>query len=156
MHTKLILVLILIGLFINSTLLKAEMRVDQALTFGSIVVKDNSQIWTLRQQTNGITTVDSGIIVLEPGQVGQYFYYNLPASTQVSVSIIDGTGDTQFAGSATQAQFTIQPYLDFPTYNTNIYGELTLKLPAVLKTSGNGLAYSDGIYYRYFELSINY
>lgn len=153
---KEILILCLMGFALNSTNVKAEMRVDQPLTFGSLVIKDNSQAWTLRQQSNGTITAESGIIILQPGQVGQYFYYNLPASTQVAISIIDGTGNTQFAGSATQAQFSIQPYLDIPTYTTNSFGELTLTLPAILKTSGNGLYYSDGTYYRFFKLSINY
>lgn len=134
----------------------ADVRVDQSLSFGNIAIKDNSQSWSMRLQSNGSITVDNSIIVLEPGKVGKIFFYNLPPSTLVSVSIIDGTGETQFAGSATPNQFTVLPFLDFPTFTTNAFGEYLLTLPGVLQTSGNGSRYIDGSYYRYFELSINY
>jgi len=134
----------------------ADMRVEQQLTFGNIAIKDNSQPWVMKLLSNGSMSVGNGIIVLEPGQIGKYFFYNLPPLTQVSVSIVDGTGDSEFAGASTQSQFTIQPYLDFPTFNTNTYGEFTLDLPAVLQTSGDGTSYSDGTYFRFFKLSINY
>lgn len=132
------------------------MRVDQKLNFGTIAIKDNSQIWSLRLLSNGTISADNSIIILENGHIGQYFFYNLPPSSQISISILSGTGDTSFSGSSTQAQFTIEPYLDFPTYYTNAFGELNLVIPAVLKTSGDGKTYSDGIYYRFFQLNINF
>ncbi len=146
-----------LGMVLAPFSIYGDMRVDQQLTFGSIAIKDNSQVWVLKQLSNGQVLVDTnGIVILEPGKVGQYFFYNMPKSTLINISIINGAGNTQFSGPSTQTQFTIEPYLDFNTYTTNIYGEFTLTLPGSLKTSGNGLSYSDGAYYRFFQLNINY
>lgn len=136
--------------------LKAAMTVVEPLSFGSIALKDNSQVWQLHQLSSGNVIVENGIIILEAGQAGEYFFYNLPPSTTIAITVLDGTGDTDFSGGTTATQFSIQPYLDFPTYNTNQHGELTLKMPGILKTSGNGLTYHDGVYYRFFQLDINY
>lgn len=146
----------LLALVLATAPSKADMRTDKTLNFGSIAIRDNSEVWLLQQFSDGSTAVGSGIIVLEASNAGQYFFYNMPVSTQLSISVVDGSGPLLFDGASTATQFTVEPYLDFATYTTNSFGELTLPLPGVLKTSGDGLNYSDGIYYRFFELSINY
>ncbi|GKT12384.1 MAG: hypothetical protein ISEC1_P1362 [Thiomicrorhabdus sp.] len=148
--------LCLLALMLIFVPLKADMRVDSTLNFGSIAIRDNSQVWLIQQFSDGSVAVDSGFVILEPGNAGQYFFYNLPASTQISFLIVDGVGPLLFSGGSPQAEFTVEPYLDFSTYTTDSNGELTLPLPGVLKTSGDGLSYVDGVYYRFFELSINY
>lgn len=149
----------LLPLFISSiTSLPAnsDITVEQHLNFGRIAILDNSVVSTLSILSNGTIVADPNFIILEPGQNGRYLLHNFTPSTQLSISLSGGSTASDFAGSPPPTDFSIEPYLDFATYNTDALGELTLNLPGVLRTSGDSNTYIDGTYYRYFQIYVNY
>jgi hypothetical protein len=146
----------LFGFCTSFSIHAAEITEEQALSFGTIAVIDNHQSAQLRILSNGTQVTDPNLIVLEPGQVGRYFLYDFPASTLLNISLSGGSTASTFTGGGPVNQFSIEPYLDHATYYTNQFGELTLLVPGLLKTSGDGSTYSDGDYYRYFEIIIDY
>ncbi|MDR9499895.1 MAG: hypothetical protein RI556_12025 [Hydrogenovibrio sp.] len=134
----------------------AEMTVEQHLSFGEVAIVDNSQPASLRVLLDGRTLADEGIVVIEPGHPGQYLFYDYPPNTNLSMTLSEGDTTATFSGGSSPGTFRMEPYLPFETYRTDQFGELTLVLPANLHLSGDGSAYLDGQYYRYFQIYINY
>lgn len=145
-----------VGVSFSFPVFAADITEEQRLTFGAIAVIDNQQPAQLRILSNGTQIADPNLIILEPGQVGRYFLYNFPASTLLNISLSGGSTASSYAGGGPVSQFSIEPYLDYATYTTNQFGELTLLVPGVLRTSGDGSTYADGDYYRYFDIIIDY
>ncbi|BBP42989.1 hypothetical protein [Thiosulfativibrio zosterae] len=133
-----------------------EVSQQQALSFGKIALKNNNTVAIMQITSTGQILKDDAFVVLEAGQPGRFLLYDFPPFTQLSFSISPGSTASSYSGGVTPTQFSIEPYLDFATQNTNAQGELILNLPARLVTSGNGSVYPDGDYYRFFELNIDY
>lgn len=132
------------------------MSVDQHLDFGEIVILNNNVVSQLSILSNDTVITDPNIVIIRAGKAGQYFFYNLPSSFLINVSIGAGPTISTFSGTPPPTQFNIEPYFDFPSYTSNALGELTLRVPGVLRTSGDTNPYVDGLYYRYYEITLNY
>ena len=156
MHYKILKVLASWSLLLSLAAHAGEVSQQQALSFGKIALKNNNTVATLHITSTGQILKDDAFVVLEAGQPGRFLLYDFPPFTQLSFSIGVGSTASSYSGGVTPTQFSIEPYMDFATQNTNAQGELILNIPARLVTSGNGSVYPDGDYYRFFELNIDY
>lgn len=148
--------LLLSCLILTQASFAAEVSVQQPLSFGKIALKNNNVVARMTITSSGLILKDDVFVIIEPGQPGKFLLFDFPPFTQLSFSLSSGATDSSFSGGVTGSQFKIEPYLDFATQNTNAQGELLLTLPAKLITSGTGSVYSDGDYYRFFQLQIDY
>ena len=131
--------------------------IQSQLGFGEIVVRDNSREQVYSITPDGAVSIDSGIVVIEPGRPGELLLHNFPVNTQLSISIQTEQETTQFFGFAPDtAQFRINIYTYSSTINTNAQGEAIIRIGANLITDGTGRRFVNGRYLNTHTLNIDY
>ena len=130
---------------------------DIPLNFGTIALIDNSAQYTLQITMVGGTVNDPQIVIISPGNAGQYSLSGFPANTLVNIGITTATGFTQLAGFTNPAseQFQVLNFSTTTPVNTDSNGEKTIQVGATLKTSGVG-SYMDAMYIIFMNVTVSY
>ncbi|WP_024851840.1 hypothetical protein [Hydrogenovibrio kuenenii] len=129
----------------------------QHLWFGKIVITKNDAVYTLALDPNNGVIADNAFVILQAGNPGIFALNGFPANYQITASIQPAPSQTTFqSGSATATEFDIFPSLETETFNTDANGSYELRVFGRLKTSGTGLAYLDGTYFRNYQIVFNY
>lgn len=144
------------------TAAKASIKEIQPLRFGTLVLKDNEQPYTLTVPPEGTTTYSDGLALApdsDPPQSGIYDIQVLSPETRLSIEITatgfimqqNGENPQKITGNS----FTITGFQTIVT-NSLETGKTLVKIGATLETSGNGLPYEDGTYTGSMDITINY
>lgn len=123
---------------------------DQALTFSTGVVTDNSSVQTVTLLSNNSFTIDSGIVLTGTPQIGVYQLTGATPSRPIDVAIIV---DQQLLGPG--QDFTISDFDINAPSTTDINGDARIDIGARLSSSGNGSPYMDSaIFNGLFTISV--
>lgn len=134
-----------------------QIRQTQALWFGEIVITDNQTPQRMALDPNLGTVADSGIVIMQSGRPGIFFFDGFASNFLVNVSLEPASSLTSHElGNLSTPQFEIDPVLEVESFNTDINGQYELRIFGSLTSSGTGDNYIDGIYYRPYRLLINY
>ena len=147
-----------LSLALFSSVIHAQITQVQLLTFGKIVVLDNSVQYSLRVEPDGRVRRNAAFVLIEDPKPAIFHFSQLPANTSFSIQVDEeNDGVTLFSevGQPT-ALFTIQPFFSFSSYRTNQHGEAEVPMGGILTTSGDGKLYHDGTYYRSFNIFVNF
>ncbi|WP_157822439.1 hypothetical protein [Psychromonas sp. Urea-02u-13] len=108
------------------------------LSFGTVVVTDNSVVSTVSiDLLSGNTFVTNKMLVLVPGQLGEFLLYGLPPYTSVNLSANVITPQTT-SGGVPSEQFTLGNLTVEPSLTIDENGEGIFFVGGTLSTSGNG------------------
>lgn len=136
----------------------ADVREVKPLSFGVIALKDNNASYSMRITFAGQIQTDPEIVVIEPGHPAQYELTGFTANTQLNVTVIVPSTQTQLAGASDPAtsQFTITDHHTFsPIISTDNLGNAIVNVGATLTTSGSGF-YKDATYFSPMTIMVNY
>lgn len=132
------------------------LEIDQELSFGEIVILDNSAPHTIEVTTQGNTSQSNQIISITPAQNGRFLLTDLPINSQIDIQIDSLPSFSTFNSGAHPAVFTIEILLSNSTYTSNELGEVLLTVGGRLTTSANGSRYIDGSYHQTYQMTIDY
>ena len=149
-----IYLLLLLGL--SNTKAYAGVSFEQEVTFGKIVVLDNSATHTMTIQPNGSINASPQIAVIENGQPGRYLLYDFPINTQLTLSISELPTGSGFSAGTPDGAFSMSLFLTQYTWTTNALGEVLIEIGGSLSTSGDGKRYLNGEYFQNFQMNIDY
>lgn len=126
------------------------------LDFGTMAIKDNTQVYTMALSWTGLVTKDNEIAIIEPGSPAEYSIQGFLPDTLLNVSVLTPSTQTLKKGCcATTAQMTIDTFDYLPTITTDSNGDASLFVGAELRTSGAGF-YMEGVYYINLLVTVNY
>lgn len=141
-----------LGVLCAPTTLNAAVTVDQAFTWGTIGMTDNSIVSSLAIQTNGTTIATGSIVEIITGQPGIFTIDGLPVDTAIVSVDVAVTSAMQFGGSET---FNIDNFnVAAPASTTGDEAQITIG--ARLVTTGSGTGYIDGSYTASLEVTFNF
>jgi len=138
--------------------LAATITQQQALSFGTIALRDNSSAHQMNIAFDGTITADPAFIIISAGSPAEFLLSGFTANTLVNVSILVPSTTSVLAGAVdpSTSQFTIDNHHTFaPVLTTNLLGEATVNVGARLTTSGVGF-YKDAMYIAPMTISVNY
>ncbi|RVT45428.1 hypothetical protein EMM73_13265 [Rheinheimera sediminis] len=119
-----------------SFLATANVFVEQPLTFGQVVVLDNSTPHTLTVPAYGPVLSSSGLRMIKGGQPGIYTITGLEGPRAISLSVDLPVLSNSAFGSTDRFELT---HLDMPdVVYSNEAGEVQLRIGATVQTSGSG------------------
>lgn len=126
------------------------------LDFGTVAIKDNSQVYTMSMSWEGAVIKDTEIGIIDPGNPAEYSFEGFLPDTLLNVSVLSPSTQTLKKGCcASTEQMTIDTF-DYPaTITTDGNGDAILYVGAELRTSGSGL-YMEGVYYINLLVTVNY
>ena len=130
----------------------------KALSFGTIVLKNNNASHQYRISFAGDVNIDPAFIIIAPGNPAEFFISEYTPHTLLSISVLISDTNTQLAGAShpTSSQFTItNHHTAAPTITTNALGEASVSVGATLNSSGTGF-YIDATYFNQLTLVVNY
>lgn len=145
-------------LSLSFSALAERITIVKNLSFGSVVLKDNSVSHSYSISFAGDVNIDPAYIVITPGSPAELFISEFTPHTLLNVSILVPDTGTQFAGASNPAssQFTIDNHhVAASTITTNALGEAEVSVGATLSSSGSGF-YIDATYFNQFTLVVNY
>ncbi|MFT6952136.1 MAG: hypothetical protein ACJAUL_003296, partial [Paraglaciecola sp.] len=120
---------------------RAELVVEEPLSFGTFAISNNSSISTITVSSNDRSSSNNVIHILYPGQAGQLRLVNYPPYTRLYITAVLPQQSTVFVGLT--EQFTLSQ-VDMPdSVITDSLGEANMRLGGTLASSGNGGSYLD-------------
>ncbi|MBF0472060.1 MAG: DUF4402 domain-containing protein [Gammaproteobacteria bacterium] len=135
------------------------------LSFGKIVVLDNSEVSTVTIYADGRQPKSSGdIVILDEGTHAIYQLFDFPPLQVVSIRVTGGIMYTGVLGGS-KGNFTLSDFtlpgtvggeINPPTARTDANGDLTLLIGATFSTSGDGRTYYDGDYSATVDILVTY
>ncbi|NQZ83908.1 MAG: DUF4402 domain-containing protein [Colwellia sp.] len=149
-----VIVLLLFSAFVQAE----QVTQQQALSFGTIALRDNNSAHQMSISFNGNINADPAFVIITPGNPAEFLLTNFTANTLVNIAILVPSPTTILANGVDPAtsQFTIDSHHSFaPTVTTNLLGEATINIGANLTTSGVGY-YKDALYIAPMTISVNY
>ena len=133
---KTLLYCLLLSLF--SVNLHAGVFVQNKLSFGTVVVTDNSVVSSVSMNlSDGKTVATNKMLVLVPGQLGEFTLFGFTPYIELQITADFLTVKSNTNGEVTE-QFTLDSLTTAPTVNTDADGKATLYIGGTLSTSGNG------------------
>ncbi|WOT05605.1 DUF4402 domain-containing protein [Shewanella youngdeokensis] len=132
----------------------AELYFDEPLSFGSIIITDNSTVGSITVPAYGNTVTSGGVMVLTPGNPAELVFTDyIPYSTLTVTPMLPVT--TSITSGITE-QFTLDQ-IDIPSrIRTDSAGMARVKMGGRLTTSGNGGRYINTAYKAVFHIDISY
>lgn len=128
------------------------------LSFGRIIITDNSVIRSCTMATTGVETCDvTGALLLMSGQLGIYRLSGFDPNTAVG-AMIDQITPMANAVDGTLldiANFKLDPAIDQTPQTPDASGNMTLKIGATLSTRA-GTTYAIAPYHGTYRLTITY
>ncbi|WDD99258.1 DUF4402 domain-containing protein [Thalassomonas actiniarum] len=136
---------------------QATVTLIEDLSFGTIVVSDNSVVSDIIISRAGQTSIVNHIRVIEPGHPAEFALTDLPGNLEVFTSavITQATTSNPPPAPATE-QFTISSPDIVASVTTNGSGFALVRVGATLSTSGNGGNYVDVQYQGTLQVTFNY
>lgn len=123
-------------IFFLSTLVSANVFIEQPLSFGKVVVLDNSEPHTLTVPAYGPVLSSVGLRMIQGGQPGIYTVTGLDGPRAIALSADLPVLSTTSYGSADRFELIS---LDMPAMvYSNEAGEVQIRVGATIQTSGSG------------------
>ena len=145
-----VIVLLLFSAFVQAE----QVTQQQALSFGTIALRDNNSAHQMSISFNGNINADPAFVIITPGNPAEFLLTNFTANTLVNIAILVPSPTTILAYGVDPA--TSDSHHSFaPTVTTNLLGEATINIGANLTTSGVGY-YKDALYIAPMTISVNY
>lgn len=150
---------VLYGLLLTSTSIPlwAAVITENALSFGQVVIVDNSVVSTVTiDLSDGKTRTTKKMLVLVPGHLGEFTLLSFQPYTEVDISVSFLSAESaSVVGSA--EQFTLTNLTTEPKVTIDEHGIATIYVGGTLSTSGNGNnGYTNTSYLGSFNLVISY
>jgi hypothetical protein len=142
-------------LLLYSSISYATVTPINELSFGTIVVRDNSSVGQISISSNNQISFTNELRVLDFGGRGEYFISDYPAFTQVFIAATILASDTSSPAPSSQ-QFTLSSLTTEPSVTTNASGEATFFVGGVLETSGVNGFYYDTDYSVVYQITVNF
>lgn len=147
-----ILIIISIALTVNVNGAHAATLVLQELHFGEWLIKNNIGFQTVTVNTDGSYSNTPDMIMLSPPTEGIYVIDGLnPSSVITSVDVTMLTPTSSGSGE----DFTVDSFTTLSP-DTDAGGQTTITLGARIRSSGNGLPYTDGVHTGTLQIDINF
>jgi len=144
---------VILGLFAAGPASSQNITQLQALTFGDIVVIDNTAKQRVTVDMDGTVTSDAGIYRRTQGSSGLFWLTGFPPSISIVVEIDPVV--LSVAGDGQGKIFTVG-FSYFPLVTTDINGEALFDFGAILMTSGDGTVYGGDSYTGGATISISW
>lgn len=144
--------------FITLSIHAEKVTLIKPLSFGTIVLKDNSASYQYTITFAGDVHVDPAFILITPGNPAEFFISEFTPHTLVNINVFTVDNNTQIAGEShpTSSQFTINNHhTALSTVTTNALGEASVFVGATLTSSGTGF-YVDSTYFNQLILMVDY
>lgn len=131
----------------------AQVTVQQALTFGSFIVKTNDAQYDITVNVDGSYSYDAAAYIeISPPQRGVYLFSGLPVSTAItSVDVVQGG-----ALLAPGGVFQMVNFQETSPASTSPLGVAQIFIGATARSSGSGAAYPDQTYLGTVDITINF
>lgn len=150
------LILIFCFLILHSVSLLAEVVNIRPLSFGRIVISDNSTIGEYTIDYLGNITATNHFRIIEAGSPAEFLLFNYPANAQVFItpSVIQAsTSSTPFS----TGQFTLVNLTSPGSIFIRTDGTAEVGVGGTLRTSGSGsMNYSDADYTINLQISFDF
>jgi len=149
---------IIVLLFFSALVQAEQVSQQQALSFGTVALRDNNSAHQMSISFNGIINADPAFIIITPGNPAEFLLTGFTTNTFVNIAILVPSSTTILATGVdpSTSQFTIDNHHTFaPGVITNMLGEATINVGARLTTSGVGY-YKDALYIAPMTISVNY
>ncbi len=131
----------------------AQVTVQQALSFGEFIIKDNDAQYDITVNADGSYTYDSaGFIEITPPQRGVYLFEGLDPSR--AITSVDVT--QAIALVATGGVFQMVNFQETHPASTSPLGAAQIFIGATARSSGTGVMYPDRTYIGTVDITINY
>lgn len=148
--------LIMLFLLTLSTAVAADFTIDNPLSFGKIVVRNNNSVSTTSIARTGTQLSTGQIYIINLGTPGVFTLSGLPPYTNVNLSVdLPASSAMPYPGTA---QFSMTA-VDIPTaINMGPTGSAQFKMGGTLSTSGNPANnyYNGADYTIYLNLNLDY
>lgn len=131
-----------------------QIDVVENLSFGNIVVSDNSTKSTVTINKSGTTQVTGNMHVVQGGTAGEIQLSDFVPGVQLSIMAAATNDD--LSGLGTSEKFTITNIDIASIVNIPASGQYTLLFGATLESSGSGAAYPDTEFSTVIQVFINY
>lgn len=136
---------------------RATVTLIDDLSFGTIVVTDNSVISDIIVSRTDQISVVNNIRVIDPGHAAEFALTDLPGNLEIFTSAIITQPTTGNPPPApVTEQFTISNPDIVASIITNGSGFASIRVGATLSTSGNGGNYVDVQYQGTLQVTFNY
>ncbi|RGP39473.1 DUF4402 domain-containing protein [Colwellia ponticola] len=158
MKRKLVILLYFFACFLTFSLHAEKVTLIKPLSFGTIVLKDNSASHQYTITFAGNVHVDPAFILITPGHPAEFLISEFTPHTLLNLNVFTVDNNTQIAGEShpTSSQFTINNHhTAASTVTTNALGEASVFVGATLTSSGTGF-YVDTTYYNQLILMVDY
>lgn len=123
------------------------------ISFGLVVVTDNSSVGSITVDISGATSSSGGMTSLTSGSAGQYHLSGLTPSSPVTLSFTPFTVYPNGSSSGS-VYFNMTGFTTNASITTSGAGTATFDLGATLQSSGNSVTYTDGDYSGDFTITI--
>ena len=154
-HRFFFISILIYGILCCPALGQATITETQAISFGTFALSNNNAVYTSTVQTNGTTSSDPEYLIFSDAVEGRWDLTNFPASTLLTINIT--SGDLTLNGAGSGEPFSVGSFDIFPSNTTtNASGALSIKIGAVLSTSGTGTMYADGSFSANGLLTVNF
>lgn len=132
-----------------------EIELIQPLSFGTIVVGNNSNVSSIEISPIGNITTSNQIWLVEKGHHAEFVISGYPAYKQINVraEIIDTDTSSSISGGE---QFKLETVKTAPFVTTDITGKAKVYLGGTLRTTGNGHMYLNTDYSAQIQIELNY
>lgn len=118
-----------------TTVHAAELTIENPLNFGVIAIRNNNSVSTTSISRNGVQLSTGQIYILNQGSPGVFTLSDLPAYSNINLSIdLPASSIMPYPGTA---QFSITAVDMPPAINMGPTGTAQFKIGATLSTSGN-------------------
>ncbi|WP_299804435.1 DUF4402 domain-containing protein [uncultured Shewanella sp.] len=133
---------------------KAEVFFEQPLSFGTIVIRDNSIQSSVMVPTYGHSTSSGQLLIISPGKAAEMVITDYPPYVELSITPMLPVTTTVASGDT--EQFTLSEIYIEQNIRTDGAGVASAKMGGKLTTSGNGKHYLNTSYQAVFYLDISY
>ncbi|MCL1145569.1 DUF4402 domain-containing protein [Shewanella sp. 10N.261.52.F9] len=132
----------------------ADVYFEQPLSFGTIVIRDNSIQSSVIVPTFGHSTSSGQLLIIKPGEAAEMVITDYPPYVDLSITPMLPVITTVASGDT--EQFTLSEIYIEQSIRTDSAGMAIAQMGGKLMTSGNGKHYLNTSYQAVFYLDISY
>ncbi|MGS0682977.1 DUF4402 domain-containing protein [Shewanella sp. 125m-7] len=132
----------------------ADVYFEQPLSFGTIVIRDNSIQSSVTVPTYGHSTSSGQLLIISPGKAAEMVITDYPPYVELSITPMLPVTTTVASGDT--EQFTLSEIYIEQNIRTDSAGVASAKMGGKLSTSGNGKHYLNTSYRAVFYIDISY
>lgn len=152
-HMRLFFLIASLLVFIAPGSACAAVTVQQALSFGSFIMRANDAQYDITVNADGSYSYDAaGYIEITPPDRGVYLFDSLPVST--AITSVDVTQNTALV--AVGGVFQMVNFQETHPATTSPLGEAQIFIGATARSNGGGSVYPDRTYIGTVDITINF